>query len=125
MTHDWSHLDDALDAHLREEAERPTYDAPYVSGDSVDNTCLDGWFDLGGMRKAILSALTPSDLAALLAEKCPGWVIARKLNRDTIRQMGADAVLYNGELPQSTEDMWGFFEWFYETITPNEIGEDN
>lgn len=29
-------------------------------------------------RYAILDALTPSDLAALLAEKCPGWRLIKE-----------------------------------------------
>lgn len=52
MAHDFSHLDEAA----------MKADPIISSARAVD------------IVSEVLSAITPSDLAALLAEKCPGWV---------------------------------------------------
>lgn len=59
MTHDWSHLDEAAAKAVDEESRHRIF-----TTDGVAVAC----------RNAIIAAITPSDLAALIAEKCPGWV---------------------------------------------------
>lgn len=62
MTHDFSHLDDA--------ATEAIYEINANERGCVDSYCSEGH----AARRAILSALTQFDIAALIAEKCPGWV---------------------------------------------------
>lgn len=73
--YDWGHLDKAA-------ADALTYEP----GKSVS---------AGGIRRAILSALTPADLAHLMEEKCPGWVA---VPRDVYTPGMRDACHVGGQL---------------------------
>ena len=67
MTHDWSHIDEAAARALMKRHG-------YGFTDTWPNI-LDGFLaaEAKSCVNAAVSAITPSDLAALIAEKCPGW----------------------------------------------------
>lgn len=80
MTHDWSHLDEAAARGIVKECYGTDPDelTDHPASKSWEPPSWPAWERLEDeghyARKAIFDALTPSDLAALIAEKCPGWV---------------------------------------------------
>lgn len=100
MTHDWSHLDKSAAIGITKDGHKVYELAERIGRDA---------------RQAILSAITPSDLAALLAEKCPGWV-AVPINPNVAMIGAGDEWARDGECHDTWDAML--------TSSPK-LGEDN